>query len=97
MRMHLDNIWTGMFGTALTALGATLSLEQVQQIVSIVVTCLGAIMTFIVMPLINWYKESKKDGKITIDEISSGAKIIADGSKEVSNVIQSSEDKKKGE
>ena len=97
MKYNFDNMWSGMLGTAFTTLGATLSLDEIQKIVSIVVTIIGAIFTFIIMPLINWYRESKKDGKITKEEISEGINIAVDGGQKVINTIENSKDKKKGE
>ena len=61
----------GMFGTAISAVGAGLSVTDLQAIVSIIATVIGLMITIItgvVIPVIKKYKKAKEDGKVTIDE-----------------------------
>ena len=61
----------GMFGTAISAVGAGLSVTELQAIVSIIATVIGlliTIMTGVVIPVIKKWKKAKEDGKVTIDE-----------------------------
>ena len=61
----------GMFGTAISAVGAGLSVTDLQAIISIIATVIGlmiTIMTGVVIPVIKKYKKAKEDGKVTIDE-----------------------------
>ena len=61
----------GMFGTALSAVGAGLSVTELQAIVSIIATVIGlliTIMTGVVIPVLKKCKKAKEDGKVTIDE-----------------------------
>ena len=60
-----------MFGTAISAVGAGLSVTDLQAIISIIATVIGlmiTIMTGVVIPVIKKYKKAKEDGKVTIDE-----------------------------
>ena len=52
--MNEDRIAVGLFGTILSATGASLSVNEVQAIISIIVTILGFIISVIV-PLIYEY------------------------------------------
>ena len=61
----------GMFGTAISAVGAGLSVTDLQAIISIIATVIGlmiTIVTGVVIPVIKKYKKAKEDGKVTIDE-----------------------------
>ena len=85
----------GIIGSALSGVGATISLEQLDRIISIVCSVLGAIITIvcvIVIPLIKWWKNAKKDGKITKEELQEGVGIIKNGIEEVKGNLN---DKKK--
>lgn len=68
----------GMCGTALSAVGTGLQTSEVLQIISLVLTIIGSLIT-ITMAIINWWKKAKADGKITSDEIQEGIEIIQDG------------------
>lgn len=60
----------GLFGTALSASG--LALGDIEQIVSIVCSILGLLITItgvIVIPVLRKVKAAKADGKITLDEV----------------------------
>ena len=67
-----------MSGTALSAVGTGLQTSEVLQIISLVLTIIGSLIT-ITMAIINWWKKAKADGKITSDEIQEGIEIIQDG------------------
>ena len=69
----------GAVGTSLSVVGTAMQTNEVLQTISLILTILGSLITFIVIPLLNWYKNAKKDGKITADEIQEGVDIIIDG------------------
>lgn len=69
----------GSVGTTLSAVGTASQTNDVLQTISLVITILGGIITFIIVPLVNWYIKAKEDGKITKDEIKEGVDIIVDG------------------
>lgn len=89
-----SELLTGGVGTAISAVGTATQTNEVLQTISLVITIIGGIITFIVVPLINWYNKAKEDGKIDKDELKDGVNIIIDGSKDVKEVI---DDKKKGQ
>lgn len=65
-------------GTSVSAVGTGLQTSEVLQIISLVLTIIGSLIT-ISMAIISWWKKAKADGKITSDEIQEGIKIVQDG------------------
>lgn len=84
----------GAFGTALSATGTALQTNELLQTISLIITILGAIISMIVLPLLTWYKNAKRDGKITKDEIKEGIDTLQEG---IEGVKDSLDDKKKGD
>lgn len=66
-------------GTILSATGVALQPSETLQIISLIVTIIGTIFSFIIVPIISWYIKVKKDGKITAEELKEGATIVGDG------------------
>lgn len=85
----------GIFGTLISAFGTGIQTNELLQKISLILTILGSIIT-IVMALSNWWKNAKKDDKITKDELKNGINIIQDGVEKVNQVIkkEDKEDKK---
>lgn len=83
----------GVGATILSATGTALQTEEVLRIVSLIITILGAIISMIVLPLLTWYKNAKKDGKITQEEIKDGLDTLQDGIEGVKDAL----DDKKGD
>ena len=77
----------GSIGTALSGLGSILQTNDVLETISLVITIIGGVITFIIVPILNWYRHAKKDGKIDADEIKEGLDIIVDGSERVKDEI----------
>ena len=65
-------------GTSVSAVGTGLQTSEVLQIISLVLTIIGSLIT-ISMAIISWWKKAKADGKITSDEIQEGIEIIQNG------------------
>lgn len=74
-----DELIGGGIGTALGVVGTASQTNEVLQTISLVITIIGAIISMIIVPLISWWQKSKKDGKITKEEIHEGIDIIVDG------------------
>lgn len=70
---------SGTVGTILSATGTIIQPNEILEIVSLVITIIGGIITFIIMPLVSWYYKVKKDNKITEEEIREGVEIITTG------------------
>ena len=78
----------GLVGTAVSATGASLSIGEIQQIISIAITIIGFVISVLIPLGVNLYKkikEAKKDGVITIDEVQD----IANTGKEIINKTES--------
>lgn len=72
---------TGGITGALVSL-AGMNLETAEHWVNIgcaIVGVLIAVISGLIIPLLKWYKEAKKDGKIDVDEIEDAAEIVKDG------------------
>ena len=88
-----DEILIGTVGTFTSAVGSATQTSEILRIISIIITIIGALITYIGIPLYNWYKKSKADGKIDKDELKEGIKIAVDGGKEVKEKIEDIKDK----
>ena len=78
----------GVIGTSLSALGTALQVNEVLQTISLVITILGGLVSLVLIPLLNWYRNAKKDGKIDVDEVKEAAKIVEDGTKQIKSQIE---------
>ena len=86
----------GSVGTALSAVGTGLQTNDVLQTISLIITIIGGLITFIIVPLLTWYKNAKKDGKIDADELEEGVKIVIDGSEKIKGQVEDKDEKKEG-
>ena len=98
--MQDDNLYIGLVGTAISATGASLSVTDLQAIISIIVTIAGFIISVLiplVIKLINKIKAAKEDGKVDKEEmkdiISTGQEILD----ETKKVIDKIDDKNAGD
>lgn len=83
-----DNLIYGSIGTALSAIGTGLQTNEVLETISLIITIIGGIITFIITPLISWYNKSKtNDSKIDTDEVQEAIKIITHGSEKIKDQI----------
>ena len=98
--MQDDNLYIGLVGTAISATGASLSVTDLQAIISIIVTIAGFIIS-VLIPLIikltNKIKAAKADGKVDKEEmkdiLSTGQEIL----EETKKVIDEVKDKNAGD
>lgn len=85
----MDNrIIAGLCGTAVSATGASLSVGELQSIISIIITVLGFIISVLIplgIKLYNKIKQAKADGVITKEEV----KDIIDTTAELANKTES--------
>lgn len=86
--MLRDELIGGTIGTALSAVGTATQLNEVLQTISLILTILGALFTFVIMPLWAWYRKAKADGKITKEELKEGIEIVKDGSQSVKDKVE---------
>ena len=92
--MKRDELIGGSIGTALSVIGTGLQTNDVLQTISLVITIIGGLVTFIIVPLVNWYKNAKKDGHIDSEEVEELTKGISKGLNEIGDVL---DDHKKGD
>lgn len=85
--MIRDELIGGSIGTALSAIGTGLQTNEVLQTISLVITIIGGLITFIIVPIANWYKNAKKDGKIDKDELKDVVDIVVEGSEKLKDGI----------
>lgn len=99
--MNAKEFTGGIIGTSLSALGTALQVNELLQTISLIITIVGGIVSLIVVPLLTWYKNAKKDGKIDPKEIKEAAKIVEDGAKQIKSQVEDNDQreeikKKKG-
>ena len=79
--MDSKELLTAFAGTGVSLAGTLAQTNEFLQTISIIITILGAIVSFIIVPLLNWRKDAKKDGKVTYDELMDGLDKLQDGLK----------------
>ena len=82
-----DKLICGSIGTALSAIGTGLQTNEVLETISLIITIIGGIITFIITPLLSWYNKSNADSKIDTNEIQEAIKIISNGSEKIKDQI----------
>lgn len=88
-----NELISGSVGTALSAVGTGLQTNEILQTISLAITIIGGLITFIIVPLLTWFKNAKKDGKIDKDEIKDAIDIVVEGSEKIKGEV---EEKKEG-
>lgn len=88
-----DEIISGTIGTSLGIIGTATQINELLKTISLVITIIGAIITYIIVPLLAWYKNAKKDGKITAEEIKDGVELIENGTNKVVDETKKKEGK----
>ena len=87
----------GVIGTTVGAVGAGLSVTEVQAIVSIIITVLGFIISVLVplgIRIYKWYKKAKEDGKIDKEELQEGLNIVQNGLNEIKETKENEQNKR---
>ena len=98
--MNDSKLLYGFLGTAISGVGASLSVTELQAIISIIVTVLGFVISVLiplVIKLVKWYKKAKKDGKIDEQELDELGQIINQGAKDIKNESSKKEVSEKSE
>ena len=90
-----NNIIYGSIGTVLSAIGTGLQTNEVLETISLIITIIGGVITFIITPLISWYNKSKDDNKIDTNEVQEAIKIITYGSEKIKDQVDNNEKDKK--
>lgn len=80
--MNLKTIIGGVVGNIISFTGLSMSSEDLANITSVIVSIVGLVITIVsvvIIPLVRWWKEAKKDGKIDSKEIKDATNIIQNG------------------
>jgi len=84
------NKWYNWLNEALSSVGIALGINiaETSEILGLVLLILNIAVLVVSMTLkiINWVKESKKDGKITDDEIKDLEKIVTDTTSKIDDI-----------
>ena len=98
--MQDDNLYIGLVGTAISATGASLSVTDLQAIISIIVTIAGFVISVLIplgIKLVNKIKQARADGKVDEEEmkdiLSTGKEMLD----ETKKVIDEVKDKNAGD
>ena len=98
--MKQENIICGVVGGLLGLTGTSLSVNEIQAIVSMVCTILGFLIMVLIpriIALVNKIKKAKEDGKITNEEVqdilSDGKEIVDETNQFVEGITKKGEDK----
>lgn len=92
--MQEDKILVGLLGTSVSAVGAGLSVTELQAIISMIVTVAGFIISVLIPLCVKLYhkiKDAKKDCKIDkeeLEDIMSTGKEIVDETKKVIDEVK---------
>lgn len=86
MKNFKDCVSAGI-GTIISAVGTGLQTNEILETISLIITILGAVLT-ITMSILTWWRNAKKDGKITKEEIDDGLKIMGDGINEIKDLTK---------
>ena len=75
-------------GNGIMYLCSWAQVEQALRIASFVLSIIISII-ILVSRILTWWKDAKKDGKITKDEINEGVNIVTEGVKDIKDKIDS--------
>lgn len=92
--MGHNEFLAGASATGISAVGTALQTQETLQIISLIITCVGALISMIIIPIITWYKNAKKDGKIDKKEVKEAIDIIQNG---IEGIKENLNDKKEGD
>ena len=90
MKEHLD-----ILGIGLQAIFTAIQTDEVLRWISFGFTLVSVILT-IAYNIWRWWRKSKEDGKITIDEVDELVDIVKDGSDTISNITKEDKNDTRG-
>lgn len=88
-----EEVLGGAIGTILSATGTATQTNELLQTISLGITIVGGVISLIIIPLYNWWKNARRDGKISKKEIDEAIEIIDDGLKEINQSNKEDENK----
>lgn len=89
-----DNL-LNILGIGVQAVFTAIQTDEVLRWISFGITLVSALIT-IAYNIYKWWRNSKKDGKITIDEVDELVDIVKDGSDTISNITKEDKNDTRG-
>lgn len=86
-----DKMIAGLVGTAISGAGASLSVGEIQTIISTVITIVGFLISVVIPGCIKIYrkiKEVKQDGEVTKEELDDIAKDVKELGDDINDKLQ---------
>lgn len=96
MTIDKDALIGGLTGSLVSASGACISINEVGMLINIIVAVLGALITIvtsIIIPLIQWRKKAKEDGKVDDEELKELGELIKQSGKTIEQVANDIKEK----
>lgn len=96
MTIDKDALIGGLTGSVVSASGACISVNEVGMLINIIVAVLGALITLttsVIIPLIQWRKNAKKDGKVDDEELKQLGELIKQSGKTIEQVAKELKEK----
>ena len=90
----LKTFISATIGATLGAVGTATQTNETLETISLIVTIIGAVLSFIVCPLLSWFNSAKNDGHIDSEEIEELTKDISKGLNEIGDAL---DEHKKGD
>ena len=104
MNNNIDQLTCGICGTVLGAVGSSMSVTDLQAIISIIVTVAGftiSVLIPLIIKLVKKIKAAKEDGKIDKEELedimSTGKEIVDQTGSLIKEIKEESDKKSEGE
>lgn len=96
MMPNVDKIVYGITGTTISAIGVSISVTELQAIISIIITVAGFLISVfipLVIKLINKIRKAKEDGVITKEELEDIANTGKEIVQQTDTLIKETKDK----
>ena len=98
--MKFKELFGGLVGAFIAGIGTQLPVEYTYHVVSIISSIVGLLITItsaIIIPLIKWWRNARKDGKISNEELDNLSNILEDGKNAIDkNIKESGKEKNNG-
>lgn len=88
---NLEQVTFGIAGTALSAIGASISVTELQAIISIIVTIAGFLLGVVlpwIIKIVKKVREAKKDGVVTEEEKDEIIDTIEEAGKDINDHLK---------
>ena len=93
---NVEQVTFGVAGTVLSAIGASISVTELQAIISIIVTIAGFLLGVVlpwIVKIVKKVREAKKDGVITEEEKEDIINTIGEAGKDINEHLPKKEEK----